>query len=54
MCDGDGKVWDSMKIKWTHYEEGLTIFRDKIGHLSWCLVSLQRSCQRQKNDLDTS
>ena len=49
-----GKVWDSMKIKWTHYEEGLKVFRARIRHLSWCLVSSLRSCQRQKNDLDTS
>lgn len=49
-----GRVWDSMKIKWTHSEEDLKIFKGRIGHLSWCLVNLVRSCQRQKNDLGRS
>lgn len=48
------EVLDSMEIKWTCSEEGLWIFKDKIGHVSWCLVSLVRSCQRQKDNLDKS
>lgn len=43
-----GKDLDSMKIKCTHSEEGLKIFKDRIGHLSWCLVSSVRSCQAKR------